>query len=85
MRQGLIPLAFGLGVSASTLENVWYECKFNLISEDVGNARLASEFQAQGFLLESISGTLKNTKGHGCDWDSHHKIECQEGHTGALN
>jgi hypothetical protein len=84
MRHGLFPLAFGLGVSASALQSIWQECKFTLVSEDAGNARLASEFQTENFLLESSTGTLKNGKGHGCKWDKEQKIKCYEGHAGEL-
>lgn len=61
MRQGLIPLAFGLGASGSALQNQWQECRFELNTQDVGNTRLASQFQSTTYLLDRTTGTLKDS------------------------
>jgi len=78
MRHNLISLALGLGVSARAVQDQWQECKFEVDSQNVGNARLASEFQTTTFILDAAAGTLNDAQGRVCSWDRQHKIDCQE-------
>ena len=77
MRYNLVPLAFGLGASALT-QNL-QECTFVLDNSNVGNSRLAGEFQETNYLLNPDTGTLTDSLGRICAWDDQHKINCYHG------
>ena len=82
MRHTLIPLAFGLGASASeALQQTWQECTFKVDSPNIGNTRLASEFVETNFLLLPETGILTDSLGRSCGWGPDHKIVCHKDKT----
>jgi hypothetical protein len=94
MRHALIPLALGLGVSASSLQKRWHECKFELNAQGGANGcigqigdgqcRIGSKYPPATFTLDKHSGILKDSKGRGCiiTGSSHQQIQCDDGKTG---
>lgn len=83
MRHTFIPLAFGLGASATALQQQRYaECTLGVDTQDVGNARLVSSFEATSLVLEPESGILTDTKGRSCAWDKAGKLDCNGGYSG---